>query len=173
MYVLIFAAVLLTRALAWAGCSGDNADSQSSTMLSASEAFVASARQVGVTPGTTTMKDDLSIESRDNTVSYKVEATDPRVAGTFNVSFNSDETHEGSGTMWGTWTITNDKGTWVCDGWRGAYDAQGHTFTAGSATGTGDYEGLVSVWQWYWPLGSGVGTALPVFAVSGWIQKAP
>jgi hypothetical protein len=71
-------------------------------------------------------------------------------------------------------TLANDKGTWVCDAASAAFDAKGRTYVFALAEGTGAYEGLASVWQWYWPLNQGsFSTALPMIAVSGWVQKAP
>lgn len=114
----------------------------------------------------------LATQTRNGTYSYDVEATDSRLSGIFDVVYNIDEPASGASTWWGSWKLTNDEGTWVCDSWRGACDPIGHTFTAGVSRGTGAYEGLLAVWQWYWPLGSGASGALPISAVSGWIQKA-
>ncbi len=169
--ILVFASLLLVGSLAWAGCGSGDSGAKGS-QLSSSEAFVASAAPGEQGEGTSTQIGDVT-QVRNATVSYTVEATDPRAAGTFDVVYNLDQAADGSGKMWGTWTVTNDKGTWVCNAMSGALDAKGHTFVFGSAKGTGAYEGLVSLWQWYWPLNtSSFSAALPLIAVSGWIQKA-
>ncbi len=170
--ILILVSLLLIGSLVWAGC-GSSRSSAETSPLSNSEAFVASAAPGAQGEGTSTKAGDIT-QVRNATVSYTVEATDPRAAGTFDVIYNLDQAADGSGSMWGTWTVTNNKGTWVCDAMRGALDAKGHTFVFGSAKGTGAYDGLVSLWQWYWPLNtSSFSAALPLVAVSGWIQKAP
>jgi hypothetical protein len=171
-YLPILVSLLLIGALTWVGCGGGDSSAERS-QLSNSEAFVASATPGAQGEGTSTKAGDVT-QVRNAMVSYTVEATDPRVAGTFDVIYNLDQAADGSGSMWGTWTVTNSKGTWVCDAMSGALDAKGHTFVFGSAKGTGAYEGLVSLWQWYWPLNtSSFSAALPLVAVSGWIQKAP
>jgi hypothetical protein len=169
--ILMLGLLLLTGALAWAGCGSDESSAQG-TLLSRAQPFVASAAVGKQTEGATTKAGDVT-QVRNATVSYKIEATDPRVAGTYDVLYNYDEAADGSGTMWATWTLTNDKGTWVCDAASAAFDAKGHTFVFGLSKGSGAYEGLVSMWQWYWPLNtSSFSSALPFTAVSGWIQKA-
>jgi hypothetical protein len=117
--MLVFASLLLAGAITWAGCGGDDSSAQGS-FPSASEAFVAST-DLGK-PGQMGISDlvDGVTQVRNATVSYEVKATDPRVSGTFDVVYSYDQTADGSGAMWGTWTVTNDKGTWVCDAWRGA-----------------------------------------------------
>jgi hypothetical protein len=170
-YIPILVSLLLIGALVWAGC-GSSGSSAKGSQLSNSQAFVASPAPGDQGDGTTTKVGDVT-QVRNATVSYTVEATDPRVAGTFAVAYNLDQAADGSGTMWGTWTVTNNKGTWVSDAFSGALDAKGHTFIFGSAKGTGAYASLVSLWQWYWPLNtSSFSAALPMIAVSGWIQKA-
>jgi hypothetical protein len=142
-------------------------------MLSSAQPFVAAAAPGKQTAGTETKVGEVT-RLRNGTISYTIEATDPRVAGTHDVVYNWDEAADGSGRMWATWTTTNDKGSWVCDASSAVFDAKGRTFVFGVAKGTGAYEGLVSVWQWYWPLNqSSFSSALPLIAVSGWIQKAP
>jgi pyruvate,orthophosphate dikinase len=117
--------------------------------------------------------DQLLHPQFDASATYDVEATDARLAGIFDVVFNYDLAQDGSATMWGTWKLTNDKGTWVCDSWRGAFDPAGNTFTVGRGEGTGSYEGLASYWQWYMPRGEVVSLkTLPFMWVSGWVEKA-
>jgi hypothetical protein len=180
IYIPVLVLLLLVGAPVLAGCGNDNSTPTKSAAVSGSEPFVASA-MVGPRDqldGSTTKVGDVT-QLRNATVSYDVEATDPRLTGIFDVVVNSDEAAGGTGTMWGTWKLTNDKGSWICDSWRGAFD-QDHTFTAGLSKGTGAYEGLVSLWQWYWPLvaispSTGLpdtSAGLPVMAVSGWVQKA-
>jgi hypothetical protein len=169
--ILILVSLLLVGAVIWAGC-GNSGSSAKGTPLSKSEAFVASAAPGAQGDGTITHSGTVS-QVRNATVSYKVDATDPRVVGTFDVVYNLDQAADGSGKMWGTWTVTNNKGTWVCEALSGSLDSSGHTFVFGSAKGTGAYAGLVSLWQWYWPLNtSSFSASLPLIAVSGWIQKA-
>jgi hypothetical protein len=173
-YLLILVSLLLAGALAWAGCGDDDSNSSAQgTLLSNAEAFVASAAPGKQTAGTETKVGDVT-QLRDATISYTIEATDPRVAGTYDVIYSYDEAADGSGRMWATWKLTNNDGTWVCDAANAAFDAKGRTFVFALSKGTGAYDGLVSLWQWYWPLNTGsFSTALPLIAVSGWIQKAP
>ena len=172
--IVISVLLLVTGALAWAGCGNDDTNSSAQgTLLSGAQPFVAAAAPGKQTEGTTTKVGDVT-QVRDATISYKIEATDPRVAGTHDVVYSLDEAADGSGSMSARWTTTNEKGTWVCDASHAAFDAKGRCFVFGLAKGTGAYEGLVSLWQWYWPLNtSSFSTALPLIAVSGWIQKAP
>ncbi len=180
-YILILASSLLMAgaALTMAGCGGDTSAEVLARVADA-QPFVASA-MVAPRPqaeATETLVGDVR-QVRNGGASYDVEATDPRLSGTFDVVFNYDENADNSAQMWGTWTAANDKGAWVCDSFEGGFDSAGHYFTVGIGKGTGDYEGLLSVWQWYWPLsaispntGLPVDMRLPIFAVSGWIQKA-
>jgi hypothetical protein len=171
--ILILASLLLMGAVTWTACGGTKTSAKGTSPLMASEAFVASAAPGNQTEGTTTKAGDVT-QTRNATVSYTIEATDPRVAGTYDVVYNIDQLPDGSGKMWATLKLTNDKGTWVCDSASALLDSSGHVYVFGLAKGTGDYDGLVSVWQWYWPLNtSSFSTALPFIAVSGWIQKAP
>jgi hypothetical protein len=169
LFILIGALVLM-------GCgsgSSSTATGQSTAAVD-SEPFAASAL-VGAREhleGTTTEVGDIT-QVRNGTATYDVEATDARLAGIFDVVFNYDLAQDGSATMWGTWKLTNDKGTWVCDSWRGAFDPAGNTFTVGQGRGTGAYEGLASYWQWYMPRGELASLkTLPFMWVSGWVEKA-
>ncbi len=170
-HILIFGSFLLIGALVWAGCGGSSSSAKGSA-LSKSEAFVALPAPGEQAAGTEAKVGDVT-QVRNATISYKVDASDPRVAGTYDVVYNLDQAADGSGSMWGTWKVTNDKGTWVCDSFSSALDSKGHTFVFGSGKGTGAYEGLLSSWQWYWPLNtSSFSTTLPLIAMSGWVQKA-
>jgi len=173
--IAVLALLLVVGALVLTGCGGKSPSTSSGNpALADTQPFVASATPGPATGGTTTEVGDVT-QTRNATASYTIEATDPRCNGTFDVVYNMDEAADGTMTkFYGTWKVTNDKGTWVCDNWTGAQDALGvHTFTFGVSKGTGDYEGLVAVWQWYWPLNaSSFSTALPLMAVSGWIDKA-
>ncbi len=173
----LLTSLLLAGALALTACGSGSANTGTSSgnpALAGAQPFVVSAIPRDDTGGTETKVGDVT-QTRNGTASYDVEATDPRLSGTFDVVYNTDEASDGTLTkFYGTWKATNDKGTWECDNWSGAQDSAGHLFTVGVGRGTGDYEGLVAVWQWYWPLNtSSFSTALPVLAVSGWVQKAP
>jgi hypothetical protein len=180
-YVSISLLLLLIGALVLVGCSAENSTATEPAAVAGSEPFVASAMlgARGQGGGSTTQVGDVT-QVRNGTASYDVEATDPRLAGIFDVVYNYDEAADGTATMWGTWRLKNDEGTWICDSWRGAFDEKGHTFTVGLTRGTGAYEGLVSLWQWYWPLAAispatglpDTSEGLPLMAVSGWVQKA-
>ncbi len=183
-HILIFASLLLIGSLVWTGCGGNSSTISTSTanaVLADSIPFVASAIPANGTEGGMAQVGDIT-QTRNATSSYIVDATDPRLSGTFAVVYNTDQAPDGTMTrFFGNWKLTNDKGSWVCDSWTGAADAvvgpnSTHFFTVGVGKGTGAYEGLVSVWQWYWPLNdsrNSGSTALPLIAGSGWSHNAP
>jgi hypothetical protein len=171
VYLGVAALLLVAGASFLAGCGGKTASSGDGGAVSGLQPFVAYATVApGGNEGTSTVVGEVT-QWRDATALYKVEGSDQRVSGSFTVTYNVDTTADGNSKLWGNWVLTNDKGTWVCDGWSGAQDAKGETYTFGISKGTGDYEGLITCWQWHWPLDNASFTVkLPLIAVSGWIQ---
>jgi hypothetical protein len=171
-YTLIAALLIATGALVSVGCGGDTPSSKGTGVLAGLKPFVSATKILKQTPGTETTAGDIT-QTRGLVVSYQTEASDPRASGTLEVTVNADSALDGSATMWGTSVMTNEKGTWVCDGWTGALDASGHRFTFIEATGTGEYEGLTLYTLEYFA--SGPTTMLPPsqgMAGSGWIQES-
>ncbi len=82
-------------------------------------------------------------QTRGSVLSCTVDATDPRLAtGAERVVANIDEGADGSATMWGSGTLTNDGGAWQ-ETWQGTVEA-GYTThrMTGVAVGSGGYAGL-------------------------------
>ena len=172
-YLLVAALLLLAGALIWTGCGGGSPAASATGVLSGKQPFVASSQVMKNGTGTSTAVGDVT-QVRGATVTYSVEGTDPRVTGTFVVTYDMDQIADGSGRMWGTWVDTNSEGTWVCDAWSGHHGASGETFVFGQSKGTGKYEGLVSHWLWYWNTSDASSSqgSKPGIAASGWIEKA-
>jgi hypothetical protein len=168
--LLIVAAVLV-----WTGCGSSSSSGGSSAMLSGLEPFVGGAKLLETKDGTETTVNG-AIQDRDWTYVFQVEASDPRASGTLEIKFNADAQQSMNARFWGTCTLTNSKGSWVCDGWNGAMTGTPqHQFTFAPYKGTGAYDGLALYIQWHMvetsaemlPPSAPGGTA-----VSGWIQKA-
>lgn len=171
-YTLIAALLIATGALVWVGCGSDTSSSKGTGVLAGLNPFVSATKILKQTPGTEATAGDIT-QARGLAVSYQTEASDARASGAIEVTVNADLAVDGSGSMWGTYVLTNDRGTWVCDGWTGALDASGHRFTFIKAAGTGEYEGLTLYTLGYFD--SGPTTMLPPsqgMAGSGWIQKS-
>jgi hypothetical protein len=82
-------------------------------------------------------------QTRGSVLSCTVDAADPRLAaGAERVVANVDERPDGSATMWGSATLTNDGGAWQ-ETWEGTVEA-GYTThrMTGVAVGSGGYAGL-------------------------------
>jgi hypothetical protein len=166
--------LIVAAALVWTGC-GSNSSSSGSAMLSGLEPLVGGAMLTKTTDGTETTVNRVT-QDRDWTYVFEVEASDPRASGTLEVKFNADALQSMNARFWGTCTLTNSKGSWVCDGWNGAMTGTPqHQFTFSPFKGTGAYDGLALYLQWHM-----VETSTEMLppsapggsAVSGWIQKA-
>ncbi len=171
-YLLIAGLLTMMGTLVWTGCGSDESATKGTGVLSGTQPFVASSMVNKEAEGTSTEVGDIT-QVRGATVEYAIEATDPRVAGTFAVTYNMDQIADGSGKMWGTWVDTNTDGTWVSDTWTGYHAANVDTFVFGQSKGTGKYEGLVSYWLWHWntTYASSFQGNTPAIAASGWIGK--
>jgi hypothetical protein len=165
--------LIVAAALVWTGC-GSNSSSSGSAMLSGLEPLVGGAMLTKTIDGTETTVNGV-IQDRDWTYVFQVEASDPRASGTVEVKFNADASQSMNAKFWGSATLTNDKGAWVCDGWNGAMTGTPqHQFTFVPYKGTGAYDGLALYLQWHFvelsaemlPPSAPGGSA-----VSGWIQK--
>ncbi len=94
-------------------------------------------------PGSVVWGDPL-YSSRDGVNVYDIEASDPRLSGTFtsfwNVDVDLDTQH---GVMWGTARIENDGGTWEGPFTGMEYEVYGGGLfsTSGTMVGSGDYAG--------------------------------
>ncbi len=83
---------------------------------------------------------------RDMVYLYELQATDARLDGTLEANINFDMRPDGSATMWGTETLTNDGGTWEGP-WTGVIASDGTNYVLQTLLGTGEYEGYVLKWQ--------------------------
>ncbi len=169
--VLITAFLLLAGALAWAGC-GDQASSTEGAVLSGLEPFVGNAMYTGAQEATATVVGDVT-EYRDGKLTATVEASDPRVSGTIEVTFNLDLRSDQSATLWGSSVITNDKGSWVCDKWTGAVSS-GYVeqYVFNQAQGTGEYEGYtLRVLEHLYNIYEAMEPPSSRSAWTGWIEK--
>ncbi len=91
----------------------------------------------------TTSEEGAVTQTRGAVLSCTVDATDPRLAaGAERVVANIDERADGSATLWGSATLTNDRGAWQ-ETWEGTVEA-GYTThrMTGVAVGLGGYAGL-------------------------------
>ncbi len=91
----------------------------------------------------TTSEQSAVTKTRGSVLSCTTDATDPRLAtGAERVVANIDEGADGSATMWGSATLTNDGGAWQ-ETWEGTVEA-GYTThrMTGVAVGSGGYAGL-------------------------------
>jgi|WetSurMetagenome_2_1015567.scaffolds.fasta_scaffold49452_2 hypothetical protein len=173
MFLLIAALLLTTGALAWAGCGSGTSSATGTGVVAGLDPLVAAAKLVKEAGDPETSVGGVT-QIRNLKDTYEIEASDARVSGTNEVTINADLLADGSGTMWGSWVITNSKGTWVCDKWTGAIDVGTvNRFTYAEAKGTGEYEGLTLYMQQHFA--SGHMEMLPPsegYALSGWIQKS-
>lgn len=166
--------LLLIGALSWAGCGGEKS-SAADTTLSGSEPWVAAFRLVHQKEGDMTASGAV-VQVRGGVLTFEVEASDPRVSGTAEITVNVDQQRpELSGTLWGSCVLTNDRGTWVCDSWTGAAsNGYKDQYTFSVMKGTGEYEGLVLYSQWHFQYVNYTMKMEPSeeAAASGWIDKA-
>ena len=91
-------------------------------------------------------RDGDIVQYRDLAYLYEQQATDSRLDGTLEVVINFDERQDGSATMWGTETVTNEGGTWEGP-MTGVIAPDGTHYVLGTLLGTGEYEGYVLKWQ--------------------------
>ena len=109
------------------------------------------------------------VQYRDLAYLYEQQATDSRLDGTLEVVINFDERQDGSATMWGTETVTNEGGTWEGP-MTGVIAADGTHYVLGTLRGTGEYEGYVLKWQTHF--GEPSAFSEPGFETvsTGWIE---
>jgi hypothetical protein len=174
--LFLMAVLLLAWTLSGSGCGGTTQAAEVPAIVSGLDAFVGTAELSSSTEGTETTEGTV-IHMRDIAAEFKIEATDPRAAGTAKITSNYDANGNVSVQSWGTSVLTNSKGTWVCDAWTGAglTDGSGsaHSFIYNVARGTGEYEGLTMYVQWHFT--EAVSTMKPPsqgIAISGWIEKS-
>jgi hypothetical protein len=169
--LVLAALLLLVAAVASAGC-GDQASASENQVLSGLEPFVGQAALRASQSPTETVMGDVT-QYRDGKLTQQVEASDPRLSGTAEVTFNLDERADGSANLWGSSLISNDKGTWVCDKWTGAVST-GYTeqYVFNQAQGTGDYEGYtLYLLQHFYDTYETMSAPSASSAWTGWIEK--
>ena len=75
-------------------------------------------------------------------------ATDPRVSGGLTIEVNAwFDTATMSGPMWGTFTLNNDVGKWLC-AWIGLRTGEGISTIDAWGYGVEAYDGLMAHWHY-------------------------
>jgi hypothetical protein len=100
-------------------------------------------------------------------------ASDNRLSGRWETAFSVDQRADLSADMWGTFTLTNEGGTWEGE-WTGMIAKGGTThYMLTDATGTGDYKGLEYHSQAHFveEAGKGFQSGTEVIG-NGWIAKS-
>jgi hypothetical protein len=90
------------------------------------------------------VRGDPLYRSREGVNVYDLEASDPRLTGTFSMFWNVDvDLDTQHGVMWGTARIENDDGTWEGPFIGMEYETAegGLVATSGAMVGSGDYAG--------------------------------
>jgi hypothetical protein len=180
--VAVAVLLLLCAALLWAGCGPGVVSTAEDGAIAEDGAFIATVVYQDNTDGwacgiARTDADSGAVYNHQyitQAVDFQVEASDPRVSGDVEVTMQRDIYPDKHSELYGTWTLTNSRGTWVCDNWTAAHGSDENEFGWIEASGTGEYEGLTLCAQWHLtcsPMASGLGQGPQGFTMSGWIRK--
>jgi hypothetical protein len=107
---------------------------------------------------------------------YRLSMSQPLIDGIMEVTSDIGTLPSGSTVIKGSWVLRTGQGTWKGSSWTGIVTAEGADhFYVGKAAGTGGFEGLVLILEWYVAKAPGSSPAVeglpePI-AVSGWIQS--
>jgi len=171
----VFAALAACLAIASCGGSGSTTASPLPVAFQGRTPIVGTVTVTSqeAKPGGKTTKANGMMRIRDYWWEFRQEMSDPRASGTIISSLNADQRPDGIADMWGEWTLTNDASAWECRAWSGAIRTGGlEHFTHVEAVGTGAYEGLILVVDWYFGeegKGLPVGSSTPA---AGWIEAS-
>lgn len=120
--------------------------------------------------GVTTIRDDAASTVRvtGEVRVFSLRMLQPVLSGTLEITADLSMRKNGSADLQGSWVLTNELGTWKCDGWTGDRSADGtEEFGVGNGVGSGASEGLTLHLQWYPDPG-----APNSMSVTGWVRSA-